>query len=104
MSFTFNGATISARALTIADDDAIIQFWQPVGAAYPNATTRSVNRFGEFMLGASIEGEPPLPMVAPDSPADSIAASYAAWQKLPRSFAQRWDRELDAAENAAPKK
>lgn len=102
--FEYNGCKITARELTIADDDAIVVFYDPVAATHPQASVLSVNRFGEFMLAAVIDGEPPIPMVTPQSAPQDIGAAFEAWQKLPRRFAQQWRIELGSADNPAPKK
>lgn len=100
--FEYNGASITARELTIADDDAITAFFQPIAATFPQASTLSVVRFGEFMLAAQIEGEPPLSMVKPTDEPALVSAAYAAWLKLPRRFALLWRGEVQ--EESAPKK
>lgn len=102
--FEYNGAKITARELTIADDDALVGFYEPVAVNHPQASVLSVNRFAEFMQAAQIEGEPPIPMVTARSEAEVIGAAYEAWLKLPRWFAVSWRGELNDAESAAPKK
>lgn len=103
--FQYNGATITARELTIADDDAIGSvILSAIAEAYPQARMGTVTGFGTFVFGAVIDGEPPFPMVTANSTPTDIVAAYAAWLKLPRSFARNWREALDEAENYAPKK
>lgn len=102
--FEYNGCKISARELTIADDDAITGFFDPISSSHPTASVLSVIRFGEFMLGAVIDGDPPLPMVTPQTPASEIGEAYRAWLALPRRFAVNWRKEVNSEDNPAPKK
>lgn len=100
MPFEFNGATISCREFTIADDDAILRF----SGKFPDgAIVNSSTPFSEFMIGAVVDGDSPVPMVTPSSPLDDVAAAYAAWGKLPRRFLRLWRDEVESVENPAPK-
>lgn len=100
MSFEWNGATISAREFTIADDDQMIRF---VGKLPDGAIINSGTPFVEFMTGAKVEGEPLLPMITPNSTPAEIAASYEAWKALPRRFLALWRQEVVNADAPAPK-
>lgn len=100
MSFTFQGATISARELTIGDDDDIQRL---ISQLPPGAIINSGTPFLEFMVGAVIEGDSPLPMVTPTSKASEIADAYEAWKRLPRSFMRLWRQEVENVDTPAPK-
>lgn len=100
MPFEFGGATISARELSIEDDDQIARITNklPDGAIVKSGTP-----FMEFMVGAQVTGEFPVPFISADSTEDAIAVAYAAWRKLPRSFQNRWKQEVARADSPDPK-
>lgn len=99
MSFTWGKATITARALTIGDEEVMARLQSKL----PGETLMmTLEPFAEFMVAASIEGEPPLPMVTAVSPDSEVQASYVAWGGLPRAFKRQWVKELREVE-APPK-
>lgn len=100
MSFEWENATISARVMSIGDDDEVARFTSKLP---PRAIVNSGTPFMEFMVSAEIEGESPIPMVTSDSKPDAIAAAYEAWKALPRSFLTLWRQEVMNADNPAPK-
>lgn len=83
MPFKFRGATISTNGLTIGDEEDLALMYPTIigGGVF---LTRHLF-FCEFMLGAIIDGDPPVPMVTAMSTPDEIRASYAEWRKLPRT-------------------
>lgn len=103
MPFTFRGAAISARALSIADDDAATELGMMARPTPDSPLQVRHLTFGEFMVAAEIDGDWSLPRVTAQSSAADVQAAYAAWRKLPRTFPQQWVRELNEAESAAKK-
>lgn len=103
MPFKFRGATISARPLSIADDDEV----NLIAAAFTDGDGRIFVkhvRFAEFQVAGGFTGEPGQPAVSPiphvtskDDPA-KIRESYEAWRALPRRFADEWRKELARSE------
>lgn len=100
MPFEFRGGIIAARELTIEDDDQIARL---IGKLPPGAIVNSGTPFMEFMIGADVKGEPPVPMITPESDPSEIAESYAVWKKLPRRFLTLWRQELTNADSPDPK-
>ena len=96
MPFNHNGATISARPLTIGDDNEIdlLSFRLNDETDLYNA-----QKWAEFMVGAVVEGDYPLPYVNSKSATEEARHSYAAWQNLPRGFMQKWKAELRKADS-----
>lgn len=101
MSFKYNGATITARPLSIGDDEAATQIAMLVRPTPESPLLVRHVSFGEFQVAAEIDGEWPIPHISERDSLDTVQAAYAAWRKLPRTFPQQWIRELDAAEGAA---
>lgn len=99
MPFQFHNATIAARSLTIGEDEDATALALLVRADVSAPLLIKHVRFAEFMYAAEITGEWPLPRVTKDSPSADILACYAAWRGLPRTFAVRWQQELDSAES-----
>lgn len=97
--FEWKGATISARPLTIADEEDIgllMEKLKDAGAAGGRY------RFAEFMIGAIVgTGTPPVPMVNVRSDPDAIRASYETWRTLPRAFGQKWGALMQEVETRA---
>lgn len=103
MSFTFNGATISAREPTIGEWDLIdTKLVTVVLKAYPQALQRTVDGFGAFAYCAEVEGDSPVPHLTAVSPDSEVLSAYERWLTLPRSFAQKWQKELGTVETPAP--
>lgn len=101
MSFTYDGSTISARPLTIADDDAATEIGMMARPTPDSPLQVRHMTFGEFMVAAQIDGDWPIPHVNEKDDVGKVQAAYAAWRQLPRSFPRQWIRELDAVEGAA---
>lgn len=94
--FTFKGATISARELTIGDEE---DSYALLEAAFPEGKrVVRVHTFILFLLAADIEGDFPVPMLGANAKPEAYAEAYAEWRKLPRSFPALWEKELAAAE------
>lgn len=99
--FEYNGAKVSCRAFTIADDDAMIRFTArlPEGSIINSGTP-----FAEWVFGGTVEGgDFPVPSVTVHSTSAEIAVAYEAWIQLPRRFLALWRQEVVNAENPAPK-
>lgn len=101
MSFEFKGATISARELTIEDEDRITALMLMLPSDESSATVRY--RFAEFMVGAQIEGAFDLPIITIATPKPDILAAFQQWRKLPRRIVREWQAEVVAAETPGPK-
>jgi len=95
MPFTYRGATIALKPLTIADDDDILLLRTKLDSGLMN----TAEPFAEFMIGAAITGTPPLTMVTKASTKAEVNASYAEWMALPRKFLFLWKTEVNRAEN-----
>lgn len=100
MSFKWGEAEISARELSIEDDDQIARM---VGKLPSGAIVNSGTPFMEFMVGAQVTGEFPVPTISADSPLEEVADAYAAWRKLPRRFLKLWKQEVENADSPDPK-
>lgn len=101
MPFKYNGCTISARALTIADDDAATEIGMMARPTPESPYQVRHQTFAEFQVAAQIDGEWPIPHVTEKDDAATVQAAYAAWRDLPRTFPRLWVKELDAVEGAA---
>lgn len=103
MPFKFCDATISARPLTIADDDDVSVIAAALSDKPGSLFVKHV-RFAEFMVAAEFigkDGQPgisPIPHVTENDDAQAIRAAYEAWRTLPRRFADEWRNELERAE------
>lgn len=95
MSFTFKGATISARALTIGDDNEIDLLCFRLG---DDTSMYNAQKWAEFVVGGVVDGENPVPFVTAKDTSEEAQHSYAAWEKLPRDFVQKWKAELRKAD------
>lgn len=100
MSFEYGGAVITARELSIEDDDNIARL---INKLPDGAIVNSGTPFMEFMVGAEIKGDSPVSRIDADSTPEEVAAAYAAWRKLPRSFLKRWKQEVANADTLNPK-
>lgn len=100
MPFQFNGSTISARVLTIGDDEEIGNLAALALGDGSGTILIKYYRFAEFMYGADITGDWPIPRVTSDSKFEDVSASYEAWRNLPRAFGARWREEIARADNA----
>lgn len=101
MSFKFNGSTISAKALTIADDDAATEIGMLARPTPDSPLQVRHMTFAEFQVAAQIVGDWPIPHVTEKDDEGAVKAAYAAWRSLPRTFPHQWVKELDAVEGAA---
>lgn len=97
-SFTWNGAVIRFRALTVADEEAIGDLMLRLSDDSRHANTRYT--FGEYLIGADVEGEPPVPLVSPDAPEGDLRAAFDAFRRLPRQFLTEWRALVTKAENS----
>lgn len=97
MSFTFKGATFSARSLTIADDNEIDLLCFRLG---DDTNMYNAQKWAEFVVAAQVEGENPVPYVTSGSTPEEARYSFKAWVSLPRSFMQSWRAELRSAEGS----
>jgi hypothetical protein len=95
MSFEYQGATITARPLTIGDEEDCQAFldYFPEGKQ-----TMRVLWFLQFVLAADIQGEFPVPIPSASAPAQEFLDAYARYRKLPRTFPEQWTKELAAVE------
>lgn len=104
LSFTWEGTIISVRELTNADDLRITKLMRRASgsskAGDVSDETIAHYAFAEFMIGAQITGDAPLPMVDEKSPAAEIGAAVAAWGRLPRRFGRRWQELIAKAEGS----
>lgn len=98
-SFKWGEATISAKELTIGDEEDIGVLMLRLGE--DTKTVSSRYGFAEFMFAAEIEGgEPPLPMVTPEDSDADIQAAFTKWRNLPRRFVRQWRETLQAVETS----
>jgi hypothetical protein len=102
MSFEFKGATITARELTIAEDDQINRLFAVVAKIEPGATASGAQAFCEFQIAAEIEGDFFIPRVTHQDEQETIAEAWRAWRKAPRRLLTLWERELLLADNPNP--
>lgn len=100
MPFTFKSSVISAHELTIGDDEDISNLAALVRPDPSGFVLIKHIRFAEFMYGADVQGEWPIPKVSAESTATEAQESYTAWRQLPRGFATQWKAELERAESA----
>lgn len=101
MPFKFKGATITARALSISDDDAATEIGMMARPTPDSPLQVRHMTFSEFQVAAEITGDWPIPRVSAQDSAETVQAAYAAWRALPRTFPQQWVRELNEVEAAA---
>lgn len=97
MSFTFKAATISARALTIADDNEIDLLCFRLG---DDTNMYNAQKWAEFVVAAQVDGNNPVPFASSKSTPEEARYSFRAWVSLPRSFMQSWRSELRSAEGS----
>jgi hypothetical protein len=95
MAFEWNGATISAKAMTIGDEEKLGTL---VGKL--TGTPSGRYRFAEFQAAALIDGDSPVRLLREDDPAELCQAAYEEWRKLPRKFLALWTETLNGVENA----
>lgn len=95
MSFKWGSTTISAKALTIGDEEAISNIAALVGADKNGYYLIKHGRFAEFEVGAQIDGEWPIPRVSETDTHEAVAAAYEAWRNLSRRFGKLWQDELN---------
>lgn len=93
--FEYNGAKISARALTIADDNEIDLLCFRLG---DDTSLYNAQKWAEFLVAAEVDGENPVPYATSKSTPEEARHSFATWSKLPRSFGKRWQAELRDAD------
>lgn len=97
--FEYKEAKITARPLTIADDNEIDLLCFRLG---DDTSMYNAQKWAEYLVAAEVDGENPVPFASSKSTPEEARLSFAAWSKLPRSFAKQWAREMQVAE-AAPK-
>lgn len=91
----YKGAKITARALTIEDDNTI----QLLAYRLEDSTSMlAAQKWSEFLVAAVVDGDYPIPYVSLEATAEEARHSYAAWKNLPRSFLQHWRAELGKVE------
>jgi hypothetical protein len=95
--FEYEGAKISARTLTIGDDEtiAVLQGRLTIGTRLYSAV-----QYFEFVLGAQIDGDSPVPLVTEASSEAEVMAGLEAWKALPRRFLNQWRAEIARMESA----
>lgn len=99
-SFTWNGATVGVRELTIADDLRVTALARRAMGGELNQDDPEfvlVYGFAEFMIAADIKGDAPLPLVDEVSTDGEIADALDAWRNLPRKFGRKWLMASNAA-------
>ncbi len=101
MPFTYKGATITARPLSIADDDAATEIGMMARPTPDSPLQVRHMTFSEFQIAAEIKGDWPIPHVTASDDVAAVRVAYEAWRTLPRSFPQQWVKELNEAESAA---
>lgn len=104
-SFTWNGATIGVRDLTIADDLRVTALARRAVGGELNQDDPEfvlVYNFAEFMVAADVQGEAPLALVDEHSTDEAIAAALNAWRGLPRKFGRKWLMASNAAGDDDP--
>jgi hypothetical protein len=99
--FKFKDSTISARPLSIADDDAATEIGMLARPTPDSPLQIRHVTFGEFQVAAEIDGDWPIPRVTEKDDLAAVKAAYDAWRALPRSFPRQWIDELNRVENAA---
>lgn len=95
MPFEIDGITVSARKLSIGDNDDIGDLLMKLPEAQRN--TR-MYRFLEFAIAHVTEGGAIIPPLDGYSSAADIEAAYQAYRELPRTFQTQWQAELQAVE------
>jgi hypothetical protein len=103
-SFTWNGATIRVKELTIGEEEAVTALMARFPKEDQDAHTATIWSFSEFMASAEIEGDPPLPMVTAESSQREIETAMAAWRALPARLQRKWRQAVTAAEGDADPK
>lgn len=94
MPFQFNGATISARELTIKEDADLVIIARQLD---PDVKIMHL-WFAEYELSAEVSGKEPISRIGVTSSTDAIRSAYAEWEKLPRRFRTQWRVELERVE------
>ena len=98
MSFKLNDLTITARPLSIGDNDDLGDLLMKLPE---DRRTNRIFRFLEFAVGGVVEGgKSPVPALNASSTAEEIEAAYQVYRKLPRSFQTQWQEELAAVEGS----
>ncbi len=107
MPFNFNKCTITARPLTIADDDAATEIGMMARPSPDSPLQVRHMTFAEFQVAAEVtddKGTPvafTVPHVTASDDVAAVKAAYEAWRSLPRTFPRQWLNELNAVESAA---
>lgn len=107
MPFNFKNVIVSARPMTIADEDTATTIAALVRPDPNGFILIKHLTFAEFQVAAEItqaDGTPadwPIPHITADDPPADVQAAYAAWQQVPRAFVRKWRAELERAEEAA---
>lgn len=95
MPFEQDGITVSARKLSIGDNDDMGDLLMKLPEAQ---RTNRMYRFLEFAVAHTTEGGALIPPLDASSTAEDIEEAYQAYRQLPRSFQTQWQQELQAVE------
>lgn len=95
MPFEYKGAKISARPLTIGDDNEIDLLCFRLN---DETDLYNAQKWAEFVVGAVVDGENPVPFVTSKSATEEARHSFAVWEQLPRPVIQKWKAELRKAD------
>lgn len=95
MSFEINGITVSARRLSIRDNDNIGDLLMKLPDGQRN---NRMFRFLEFAIAHTTEGGSIIPPLHAHSTLAEIEAAYDVYGELPRTFQSQWQEELQAVE------
>lgn len=99
MGFQWGKATISAKELTIGDEEVISNIAALVSAEKNGFYLIKHGRFAEFQVGAVVDGDWPIPRVTEADTHEKVAAAYDAWRGLSRRFGRLWQAEVAASES-----
>ena len=100
-SFTWKGAVIRVKALTIGDEEDVTALMLRVPDVEAEGNTAGVYAFAEFNVAAEVDGDLNYPFVSAASSDKEIDAARAAWRALPRGFLHKWRAALRATEDGS---
>lgn len=103
-SFTWNGATIRVKDLTVGEEEAVTRLLLRLPEEEREEHTAVAWSFCEFQVSADIEGDPPLLMLDAHCTQRDIEEALAAWRALPARLQRKWRQAVQALEGDADPK
>lgn len=103
-SFTWKGATIRVKDLTIGEEEEVSKLFLRLPEEEHEGKTATAWTFCQFQIAAEIDGEGPLPRVTDASSQREIMEALAAWRALPARLQSKWRQAFTEAEGDADPK